>query len=56
VPQADQKAIVKSLIRLGLSPVNAPQLAKATGVDADALSSAANKVDAGSPLAAPGAR
>jgi hypothetical protein len=32
VPQADQKAIVKSLIRLGLSPANAPNLANATEV------------------------
>jgi hypothetical protein len=50
VPQADQKAIVKSLIRLGLSPVNAPRLAKSAGIDSDALAGAANKIDAGSAL------
>jgi hypothetical protein len=50
VPKADQKAIAKSLIRLGLSPSNAGALAKAVGVDADALKSAATKIDKGSTL------
>jgi hypothetical protein len=49
-PQSDQKAIAKSLIRLGLSPSNAPALAEATGIDSDALKAAANKINAGTPL------
>jgi hypothetical protein len=50
VPQADQKAVVKSIIRLGLSPTNASALAQTVGIDPDALTSAANKIDAGSSL------
>src|SRR6266481_1838852 len=50
VPQADQKAAVKSIIRLGLSPTNASALAQTVGIDPDALTSAANKIDAGSSL------
>src|SRR6266436_10419985 len=36
-PKDEQKAIVKSLIRLGLSPETAPDLAKAGHVDPEAL-------------------
>lgn len=50
VPKEDQKAIAKSLIRLGLSPSSAGALAKAVGVDADALKSAATKIDRGNTL------
>lgn len=47
VPKADQKAAAKSLIRLGITPENAPKLAKAVGVSADALTAAATKINEG---------
>ena len=54
VPKADQKATVKALIRLGLTPVTAPTLAKgAPGVDAATLQSAATKVATGADLTEP---
>ncbi|MDA9478893.1 hypothetical protein XI03_31280 [Bradyrhizobium sp. CCBAU 65884] len=49
-PLSQQKANAKSLIRLGLSPKNAFGMAEATGIDPDALRTAANKVDAGAAL------
>jgi hypothetical protein len=50
VAKADQKAIAKSLIRLGLTPENAPRLAAATGVDAAHLTAAARSAHDGQPL------
>jgi hypothetical protein len=50
VAKADQKAIAKSLIRVGLTPENAPALATATGVDKERLATAAQKVRSGQPL------
>jgi hypothetical protein len=51
VPKDIQKATVKSLIRLGLTPALAPQLAAATpSVDAVVLQAAATSVAAGLPL------
>jgi hypothetical protein len=51
VAKADQKATVKSLIRLGLTTATVGSLAAgAPGVDAAALQTAAAKVDAGTPL------
>lgn len=41
---ADQKSIAKSLIKLRLDPVNAPTLARATGVDKNALVTIAGKI------------
>lgn len=50
VAKADQKAIAKSLVRLGLTPENAPRLAGETGVDAARLATAARNVHGGEPL------
>jgi hypothetical protein len=50
VAKPDQKAIAKSLIRLGLTPGNASQLATATGVDANELFTAARNIANGNPL------
>lgn len=47
---SDQKAIAKSLIKLRLTPENAPLLAKATGVDANVLVSVAGKIVSGTKL------
>jgi hypothetical protein len=49
-PRDEQKAIVKSLIRLGLSPGTAEALAKAGHVDASALSAVAGKLERGDEL------
>jgi hypothetical protein len=46
----DQKAIAKSLIRLGLTVTNAPVLATTTGIDATALTTAVTKVRSGNAL------
>ena len=46
----DQKAIAKSLIKLRLNEANAPHLAKATGVDSDALTAIAKKIASGGSL------
>lgn len=46
----EQKAIVKSLIRLGLSPETAPKLARAGHVDEDALVGVARKLEEGAEL------
>jgi hypothetical protein len=45
-----QKAIAKSLIKLSLSPQNAPRLAQVTGVDAGVLTAIATSIAAGTPL------
>ncbi len=50
VSKADQKATAKSLVRLGMTAVNAPHLAAATGVDKDRLATAATKARAGQAL------
>jgi hypothetical protein len=47
---ADQKAIAKSLIKLRLDQANAPNLAKATGVDKDKLVTIAEKIASGGTL------
>jgi hypothetical protein len=47
VAKADQKAIAKSLIRLGLTPERAPRLATQTGVDPDALGALARDLKLG---------
>ena len=47
-----QKSIAKSLIKLNLGPSNAPDLAKATGVDPATLTSIATSIAAGTPLTA----
>ena len=47
---ADQKAIAKSLIKLRLDKDNAGQLAKATGVDKDKLTTIAGKIASGETL------
>lgn len=47
---ADQKAIAKSLIKLRLNIVNAPELAKATGVDKEKLAAIAAKIASGGTL------
>lgn len=50
-PRDEQKAIVKSLIRLGLTATSARELARAGHVSGDALAVAAQKLDGGQPLA-----
>ena len=47
---ADQKAIAKSLVKLRLNEENAKDLAKATGVDKDKLTSIAGKIASGDSL------
>ena len=49
---SSQKAIAKSLIKVGLNPGNAPALAAATGVDAGLLGAVAASIGAGTPLTA----
>jgi hypothetical protein len=49
-PRGEQKAIVKSLIRLGLTPDTAGELARAGNVAPDALRTAAEKLQKGSVL------
>ena len=49
-PRDEQKAIVKSLIRLGLTPATARDLAKAGHVSPDALEAAAKRLEGGQPL------
>lgn len=49
-PKDEQKAIVKSLIRLGLAPDSAASLAKAAHVDPEALTRVATKLWEGTPL------
>ena len=48
--KADQKAVVRALIKLGLSPATAPDLAAAAHVDPAALQLAAKKLETGKPL------
>jgi hypothetical protein len=47
VAKADQKAIAKSLIRLGLTPERAPRLATQTGVDPQAFEALARDIQSG---------
>jgi hypothetical protein len=47
---SDQKAIAKSLIKLRLNEANAQQLAKATGVSGEMLTSVAGKIASGEAL------
>ncbi len=49
----DQKSIAKSLIKQGLNPANAAELAALTGADAGLLTSVAQKIATGISLAAP---
>lgn len=49
-PLVDQKAIAKSLIKLRLTPENTAHLAQATGVNAEALKSVAEKIANGTNL------
>jgi hypothetical protein len=48
-----QKSIAKSLIKLNLSPANAPDLATATGVDSPSLTAVATSIAAGTALTSP---
>lgn len=50
VSKADQKAVISSLLKLGLSPETAPALAISARVDPQALSAVARKLDAGKDL------
>jgi hypothetical protein len=50
---SSQKAIAKSLIKVGLNASNAPALAAATGIDAGVLSAIAASIGTGTPLTAP---
>lgn len=50
VPKAEQKAVVRALIKLGLSVDTAPSLAAATHVSAAALTAAARKLADGKPM------
>ena len=50
---SSQKSIAKSLIKLYLSPTNAPDLASATGVDSATLTAIATSIAAGTPLTSP---
>ncbi len=52
VAKADQKAIAKSLIRLGLTPDNAAQLAAATGVNPTELIAVTQRIRDGQSLTA----
>ncbi|MGH8140451.1 MAG: hypothetical protein ACREVV_19930 [Steroidobacteraceae bacterium] len=52
VPKQDQKAIAKSLIRLNITPDNAPRLAARTGVDSGGLTEVAQCICSGKPLTA----
>lgn len=46
----DQKSVAKALIKLNLTPGNASQMATATGVDKDVLTSIATKMGSATPL------
>lgn len=50
VAKADQKAKAQALIKLGLGPSNAAQVATATHVDATALTAAIAKIETGAAL------
>ena len=50
VAKAEQKAVAKSLIRLGLTPDDAPRLAAATGIDAAVLRACAERIANGGVL------
>jgi hypothetical protein len=50
-PRGEQKAIVKALVRLGLNPDTAPQIAAAAHVDPVALRAIATKLQNGEALA-----
>jgi hypothetical protein len=50
VAKSDQKAAAKSLIRMRITPENADQLARATGVDATALKEVAQHIRNGDQL------
>lgn len=50
VAKADQKAKAQALIKLGLSPTNAAQIAAATHVEAAALTAAVQKIATGAAL------
>jgi hypothetical protein len=50
VAKADQKAAAKALIHLALSPGNAAALAEAVNMDANALKTAASKINQGDEL------
>ena len=52
-PLGDQKQIAKTLIKLRLNAANAEHLARVTGVDAELLTSVANKIASGKPLEPP---
>ena len=52
VAKAEQKAVAKSLIRLGLSPDNAPRLAAAVGIASEELRACAQRIRAGDALTA----
>jgi hypothetical protein len=49
-PRGEQKAIVKALVRLGLNPDTAPQIAAAAHVNPDALRAVATKLQIGAAL------
>ena len=53
VAKADQKAKAQALIKLGLNSANAPQVAKASHVDATALTAAIVKLEKGTKLTDP---
>ena len=44
VAEAQQKAVAKSLIHLGLTPKNAPHMARELGIPPDALKTVATKI------------
>jgi hypothetical protein len=50
VAEAQQKAVAKSLIHLGLTPKNALHMARALGIPPDALKSVATKIGEGDAL------
>lgn len=52
-PKAEQKAIVRTLIRLSINASTAPKLAEALGLDKKALTDAAEKMASGTPLEQP---
>jgi hypothetical protein len=53
VPKDDQKMAAKSLVRLGLSPTNAPALAVPGRVDPVRLTAVMTAIDSGQPLGPP---
>ena len=50
VAKSDQKAAAKGLLRLGLTEATAPEIARLTNVDPDALAAAAQKCASGTEL------